>query len=111
LVTGFCYVCTAADGWFRNAESAREAEVGRSISAFEAYEPWSFPIIGVCYRVTQLKQYGLPTNLIFRGWADTRNDPPLKGNQIGGFRRTRDSQHIWVWAEPQGSQTPAWIDP
>jgi hypothetical protein len=108
---GFSYASTWATNWINGAEAAREVEVGQSIRAEQvAREPWGSPVIGRRYHSPLLKEYGLPTELLFRGWVDKSEDLPSKGNQIGDFYRVKSNkEHIWVWAGSMLSL--GWVDP
>jgi hypothetical protein len=112
IVALFCYgfylVSTLADGWYRDTEAAREAQVDREINSTM---PWGNPTIGIKYTVPRLGASGLPSKVIFRGWATTAAELPQKGNQVGDFRRVKSSPHIFVWATPAGASSPSWVDP
>jgi hypothetical protein len=108
--SGFNSASVWADHWFRDTEAAREAEVGKDMSALRAYyEVTGYPVIGRRYEVTELRRYHLPTSVTFRGFINSPDELPRENNQIGDFYKT--TNNLWVWALDPKTLIPAWIDP
>jgi hypothetical protein len=113
LLGGANVVADALIARLRSDEHARiDREWQITEAAWAAAEvPWNNPTLNHHYTVPSLARFGLPIELVFRGWAERQSELPLDGNRIRDFRRTRDSADIWVWACPAGAQSPVWVDP
>jgi hypothetical protein len=112
---GFSSVSNWADNRAKNAEAAREAQVGRELKQ-EAAHPTPSPLAqwvpGTQYRVSMPDGRTILVN--FKGWVDHACNLPRQ--PAGGANNAMyfDSKTGvgWIWTVPVGaSNVPRWIDP